>query len=82
MPGNPTLQEFLNLFEKKHGLEITMLSSGVSMLYSGFLPPKKREERLKMSMKELVESVSKKPVPPVSTTLILGKEGIIPSLCH
>ncbi|CEH13667.1 ubiquitin activating enzyme [Ceraceosorus bombacis] len=64
VPGNPTLQEFLRLFEEKHGLEITMLSSGVSMLFSGFMPPKKREERLKMSMKQLVENVSKKPVPP------------------
>ena len=36
------------------------------MLYSGFMPAKKREERLKMKMSELVESVSKKPVPAVS----------------
>lgn len=67
--GNPTLQELLDLFVKKHGLEVTMLSSGVSMLYSGFgLAAKKREERLKMRISELIETVSKKPVPTVSVS--------------
>ncbi|CAO1630239.1 unnamed protein product [Sympodiomycopsis kandeliae] len=62
VPGNPTLQEFINYFQEKYGLEVTMLSSGVSMLYSGFMP-KKVAERLKMTMSELIETVSKKPIP-------------------
>lgn len=70
--GNPTLQELLDLFEKEHGLEITMLSSGVSMLFSGFgLAAKKREERLKMRISELVETVSKKPIPSYANHVIL-----------
>ena len=70
--GNPTLQELLTFFEKEHGLEITMLSSGVSMLFSGFgLAAKKREERLKMRISELVETVSKKPVPSYAKHVIL-----------
>ena len=39
-----TLQEFLDNMESK-GLEVTMLSSGVSLLYASFFPKKKREER-------------------------------------
>ncbi|KAK0528938.1 E1 ubiquitin-activating protein [Tilletia horrida] len=62
VPGNPTLAEFIEFFKQKN-LEVTMLSSGQSMLFSGFLAAKKREERLKMKMSELIETVSKKPIP-------------------
>lgn len=61
--GNPTLQTFVDHFKEKYGLEVTMLSSGVSMLFSGFMPPKKSAERLKMTMSELIETVSKKKIP-------------------
>ena len=42
---NVTLQEFLKDFEQK-GLEITMMSSGVSLLYASFYPPKKLADRM------------------------------------
>ncbi|KAG0656929.1 hypothetical protein C6P46_006759 [Rhodotorula mucilaginosa] len=61
--GDLTLQELIKHFEEKYRLEISMLSSGVSMLYSGFMPKKKLEERLKMPLSTLVETVSKKPIP-------------------
>ena len=42
-----SLQQFLDDFEKK-GLSISMMSSGVSLLYASFYPPSKNKERLPM----------------------------------
>jgi ubiquitin-activating enzyme E1 len=39
------LWEFLDAMEAK-GLDVTMLSSGVSLLYASFFPKKKKQERL------------------------------------
>ena len=42
---NITLQEFVDLFETK-GLNIMMISSGVSLLYASFYPPGKLRDRM------------------------------------
>ncbi|KAI9830618.1 MAG: hypothetical protein M1819_005428 [Sarea resinae] len=56
------LQDFLKDFREK-GLEVTMVSSGVSLLYASFYPPSKVKDRLPLKMSQLVETVSKKPIP-------------------
>ncbi|ODA77833.1 hypothetical protein RJ55_06435 [Drechmeria coniospora] len=60
---NITLRELIDQFQEK-GLSINMLSSGVSLLYASFFPPAKLKDRYPMKLSELVESISKKPIPP------------------
>ncbi|CAL3971418.1 unnamed protein product [Diplocarpon coronariae] len=57
-----TLQELLKHFEEK-GLTVTMLSSGVSLLYASFFPQSKLKDRYPMKLSDLVAHISKKPVP-------------------
>jgi len=62
--GDMTLKEFLDHFKSEFGLEVTMMSQGVCMLYSFFLNKDKREERMNLPLSEVVQKVSKKRIPP------------------
>jgi len=66
-----TLQELMDLFQNQHKLEITMLSHGVSMLYSFFMAAAKRTERMGMPVSKVVEQVSKKPIDPWVRAIVL-----------
>ena len=39
--GNPNLKAITNWFQEKHSLDVNMVSQGVSMLWSQFMPKKK-----------------------------------------
>ncbi|KAK3073152.1 E1 ubiquitin-activating protein [Teratosphaeriaceae sp. CCFEE 6253] len=56
------LRQFVEDFKKK-GLQISMISSGVSLLYASFYGVAKLKDRLPMKMSELVEHISKKKIP-------------------
>ncbi|KAI1412188.1 hypothetical protein F5Y13DRAFT_163842 [Hypoxylon sp. FL1857] len=64
-----TLRELLDDFAKR-GLNISMLSSGVSLLYASFFPQAKLKDRYPLKLSQLVETVSKKPIPEHQTELI------------
>lgn len=62
LDGDVTLQEFLDYFEKEHGLDISMVACENLLLYASFQPPAKLKERLPLNLSKLVESISKKPI--------------------
>ena len=57
-----TLTEFLKHFEDL-GLSVTMVSSGVSLLYASFYPQSKLKDRMPLTMSKLLETISRKPIP-------------------
>lgn len=69
--GDVTMGQFMEYFEKEFNLEISMLSHGVSILYSFFANKKKVEERKKMRMTEVITSITNKQFPPNQLFLIL-----------
>jgi len=69
--GMKTLGEVLAQFQAEHNLTITMMSCGVSMIYSSFTAKAKMEARLRQNLKQVYEEVTKKPLPPHVRSLVL-----------
>lgn len=68
---NMTLKELIAWLEEHYNVSLSMLSSGVTMLFSDFMARAKKEERLKMTIPAVVESVTKTPVTAGQKYLIL-----------
>ncbi|TID13264.1 hypothetical protein CANINC_004950 [Pichia inconspicua] len=68
--GDMTLQQVIDYFKEKEGLELSMMSYGVSLLYANFYV-KKMEGRYGMKITDIIELVTKKPLGDHEKTLIL-----------
>ncbi len=66
-----SLKEFLELFKAQHKLEVTMISSGVSILYSFFTNAKKLKERMPTPLSALVTEISKAEFKPTQNYITL-----------
>lgn len=64
-PNTPTLtvDGLIDLLMERYGVELSMLSTGVTIIYSDFMNRVKMKERKAMTLREVVESVSKKTIP-------------------
>ena len=69
--GDITLGDFIQHFETEYNLDVSMISQGVSILFSFFANPKKVAERKKMKMTEVVSSITKTEFPPNQLFIIL-----------
>mgnify|MGYP004706445827 FL=1 len=68
--GDMTLNDVIEYFKKNEGLELSMMSYGVSLLFASFYV-KKMEPRYSMKITEIIELVTKKPLPAHEKNLIL-----------
>ena len=62
--GDLTLKDTITYMEDNFGLEVNMLSSGVSILYSLFQNKKKQRERMGLPMSKVVELVTGRVIAP------------------
>ncbi|MCO5581805.1 hypothetical protein L7F22_035694 [Adiantum nelumboides] len=58
-----SLETFLQEFKQQYGLEITMLSYGKSLLYAEFVPKKKLQERMPLTLLDLITAIAKVTIP-------------------
>jgi ubiquitin-activating enzyme E1 len=69
--GDISLRQLMKYFETEYNLEISMLSHGVSILYSFFANKKKVEERMNMSLSKIITSITRKEFPSNQLFIIL-----------
>lgn len=66
-----SLREFIDIFQNRHNLEITMISCGSSIIYSSFAPRAKVAERMPKPLSQVVQEVSKTTLPETTSFINL-----------
>lgn len=66
-----TLAGLIAHLDTTYHVQLSMLSSGVTILFSDFMNKKKMQERMNMSVKSIVESIAKKDILPAQKYIIL-----------
>jgi len=66
-----TLKQLVDYFQDEYGLELNMLSYGVSILFSSFANAKKVKKRMPMAITDVIADVTKAPVPSHKKYLVL-----------
>ncbi|VDN08050.1 unnamed protein product [Thelazia callipaeda] len=69
--GPKKMKEIIQWVKEETGLDVTMMSCGVSLIYSFFLNHDKKMERLEQDMQEVVEEVTKKKIPDHVHSIVL-----------
>lgn len=66
-----SMERFLSVFKERFNLEISMISCGVSMLYSSFTSAAKLKERMPMPLSKVAATVGKMEFSPSQKYLVL-----------
>lgn len=61
--GDVTLQELIDKIKQDYNIDVSMVSSGTTLLYASFFPPAKTKDRLPMKFSQLIETVGRKSLP-------------------
>uniref|UniRef100_A0A915CCS0 E1 ubiquitin-activating enzyme n=1 Tax=Parascaris univalens TaxID=6257 RepID=A0A915CCS0_PARUN len=69
--GPKSLKELIDWIQEQSKLEVSMLSSGVSLIYSFFMSSAKRAERMNQDVRTVVEEVSRRRTPAYARSLVL-----------
>jgi ubiquitin-activating enzyme E1 len=57
-----TVEKLVQFMRREYGVDVNMLSHGVSIVYSMFMNPKKMKERKHLTLSQVVELVTRRPI--------------------
>uniref|UniRef100_A0A915EF50 Ubiquitin-activating enzyme E1 C-terminal domain-containing protein n=1 Tax=Ditylenchus dipsaci TaxID=166011 RepID=A0A915EF50_9BILA len=69
--GPRTVKQFIQFVEAETGLDVSMISSGVALIYAFFQSSSTKDDRFARDVVEVVEAVTRKPVTEHKRSLVL-----------